>query len=115
MQIKVLKSKIHNATVTDHNLEYDGSVGIDSDLLDASGLSPYEKVHLLNISNGERLETYAIKGKKGSGEISIYGAAAHKIQTGHKIIILAYGLIDGKEIDSHLPKVIHLNSSNKII
>ena len=115
MQIKVLKSKIHNATVTDHNLEYDGSVGIDPDLLDASGLSPYEKVHLLNISNGERLETYAIKGKKGSGEISIYGAAAHKIQTGHKIIILAYGLIDSKDIESHLPKVIHLNSSNKII
>ena len=115
MQIKVLKSKIHNATVTDHNLEYDGSVGIDPNLLEASGLSPYEKVHLLNIDNGERLETYAIKGKTGSSEISIYGAAAHKIQTGHRIIILSYGLINEKNIGEHIPKVIHLNSHNQII
>ena len=115
MQIKVLKSKIHNATVTDHNLEYDGSVGIDPDLLAASGLAPYEKVHLLNIDNGERLETYAIKGEKGSAEISIYGAAAHKIQTGHRIIILAYALIDENSIDSHVPRVIHLNNDNQIL
>ena len=115
MQIKVLKSKIHNATVTDHSLEYDGSVGIDPDLLAASGLAPYEKVHLLNIDNGERLETYAIKGKKGSAEISIYGAAAHKIQTGHRIIILAYALIDENSIDSHVPKVIHLNNDNQVL
>jgi len=115
MQIKVLKSKIHNAIVTDHNLEYDGSVGIDPNILEAVNLSPYEKVHLLNIDNGERLETYAIKGRRNSSEICIYGAAAHKIQTGHRIIILSYALIDDKEFDSYLPKVVHLNNNNQIV
>ena len=93
MQIKVLKSKIHNAIVTHHNVEYDGSIGIDPCLLKAVNLFPYEKVHLLNIDNGERLETYVIEGKHGSSEVAVYGAAAHKIQTGHRIIILSYALI----------------------
>jgi len=115
MQIKVLKSKIHNATVTHHNVEYDGSVGIDPCLLEAVNLLPYEKVHLLNIDNGERLETYVIKGRCGSSEISIYGAAAHKIQTGHRIIILSYALIDIDEATNYNPKVVHLNTKNQII
>ena len=115
MQIKVLKSKIHNARVTNHNVGYDGSIGIDPLFLEAVNLSPFEKVHLLNIDNGERLETYAIKGKRGSSEISVYGAAAHKIQTGHRIIILAYALIDFNKINSYTPQVIRLNNNNQII
>tara|TARA_Y100000588_G_C13761232_1_gene714102 strand:+ start:68 stop:415 length:348 start_codon:yes stop_codon:yes gene_type:complete len=115
MQIKVLKSKIHNATVTNHNVEYDGSIGIDPCLLEAVNLHPYEKVHLLNIDNGERLETYVIKGTRGSSEISIYGAAAHKIQTGHRIIILSYALIASHEVNDYSPKVVHLNTENQII
>ena len=115
MQIKVLKSKIHNATVTNHNVEYDGSVGIDPDLLEAVNLVPFEKVHLLNIDNGERLETYAIEGRRGSAEVSIYGAAAHKIKTGHRIIILSYALIDLNESSSFKPTVVHLNTTNQII
>ena len=101
MQIKVLKSKIHNATVTHHNVEYDGSIGIDPCLLEAVNLFPHEKVHLLNIDNGERLETYVIKGKRGTSEVAIYGAAAHKIKTGHRIIILSYALINSSEIKAY--------------
>jgi len=115
MQIKVLKSKIHNATVTHHNVEYDGSIGIDPCLLEAVNLFPYEKVHLLNIDNGERLETYVIKGRRGSSEVAIYGAAAHKIQTGHRIIILSYALIEHHEVDAYSPNVVHLNTKNQII
>jgi aspartate 1-decarboxylase len=115
MQIKVLKSKIHNATVTNHNVDYDGSIGVDPGLLDAVNLVPFEKVHLLNIDNGERLETYVIKGRRGSSEVSIYGAAAHKIKTGHRIIILSYALINLNESNSFNPKVVHLNTNNQII
>jgi len=114
MQIKVLKSKIHNATVTHHNVEYDGSIGIDPCLLEAVNLFPYEKVHLLNIDNGERLETYVIKGKRGTSEVAIYGAAAHKIKTGHRIIILSYALINSSEIKAYKPKVVHVNAENRI-
>ena len=115
MQIKVLKSKIHNAMVTNHNVKYDGSVGIDPNLLEKVHLIPYEKVHLLNINNGERLETYVIEGKRGSGEISVYGAAAHRIKTGHQIIILAYCMINKDSINQHIPKVICLNNKNQIV
>ena len=83
-----LKSKIHRATVTEANLNYIGSITIDQDLLEASGICENEKVHVLNITNGNRLETYVIKGKKGSGEICINGAAAHLIEKGHLIIIV---------------------------
>ena len=114
MKIKVLKSKIHNATVTGHNIDYDGSISIDPYLIRAAGLSLYEKVHLLNIDNGERLETYVIEGKPNSKEICIYGAAAHLIQTGQKIIILSYATISKHETDNHLPTVIHLDKNNTI-
>ena len=115
MNIKVLKSKIHNAVVTEHNLSYDGSIGIDSDLIKAARLSVYEKVHLLNIDNGERLETYVIEAKSGSKEICIYGAAAHLIQTGQRIIILSYAAIDENEINNYKPKVVRLDKNNTIL
>ena len=115
MNIKVLKSKIHNAVVTDHNLNYDGSIGIDADLIKAAHLSVYEKVHLLNIDNGQRLETYVIESKAGSKDICIYGAAAHLIQTGQRIIILSYAAIDENETNNYKPKVVRLDKNNTIL
>ena len=115
MKIKVLKSKIHNALVTNHNLDYDGSIGIDSELIRAAHLSLYEKVHLLNIDNGERLETYVIEGEPGSKEICIYGAAAHRIQTGQRIIILSYATIFKNEAENYTPKVVCLDKNNTIL
>ena len=115
MNIKILKSKIHNAVVTAHNIDYDGSIGIDANLIKAASLSVYEKVHLLNIDNGRRLETYVIEAKAGSKEICIYGAAAHLIQTGQRIIILSYATIDGNETNNYKPKVVYLDKNNTIL
>ena len=115
MNIKVLKSKIHNAVVTAHNIDYDGSIGIDANLIKAARLSVYEKVHLLNIDNGERLETYVIEAKPESKEICVYGAAAHLIQTGQRIIILSYATINKNEANNYKPKVVHLDKNNTIV
>ena len=115
MNIKVLKSKIHNAVVTGHNIDYDGSIVIDADFIKAAGLSVYEKVHLLNIDNGQRLETYVIEAKSGSKEICIYGAAAHLIQTGQRIIILSYATVSENEIDNYKPQIVHLDKNNTIL
>ena len=90
MEIEVLKSKIHKVTVTNCDLNYIGSITIDETLLDASNMIAGEKVQVVNINNGERLETYIIKGKKGSGEITLNGPAARKVQKGDKIIIISY-------------------------
>lgn len=114
MEIKVLKSKIHNACVTHHSLDYDGSIGLDSDIIKAAGFFPYEKVHLLNIDNGERLETYIIKESAGSKNICVYGAAAHLIKTGQRIIILSYASISSDAVESHKPTIIHLDRQNNI-
>ena len=114
MKIKVLKSKIHNAKVTHHNVNYDGSIGIDASLIEAASFVKYEKVHVLNINNGERLETYVIEEARGSGNICIYGAAAHLIQAGQQIIILSYASIDADLASSHTPFVVHLDNNNHI-
>ena len=87
MEIKVLKSKIYNACVTHHSLDYDGSIGLDSDIIKAAGFFPYEKVHLLNIDNGERLETYIIEEGRGTKNVCVYGAAAHLIKTVGSLVI----------------------------
>ena len=110
-----LKSKIHRATVTEANLNYIGSITIDQDLLEASGICENEKVHVLNITNGNRLETYVIKGKKGSGEICINGAAAHLIEKGHLVIIVSYCILKSTEVEKHNPTVIHVDNNNKIL
>ena len=115
MKIKALKSKIHNARVTDVNLEYEGSISIDSYLLDRVGLQVYEKVHVLDLSNGARVETYVIKGKPNSGEICINGAAAHLVNEGDLVIIVAYCMIENNQIDGFKPTVIHLDKDNKIV
>lgn len=111
---ELVKSKIHRATVTDANLHYVGSITIDRDLMDAVDLYEYEKVHVVNINNGARLETYVIEGKRASGEITLNGAAARLAHPGDKIIIIAYGFYTSEEIASHTPKIAFVNDNNVI-
>jgi len=116
MLIEVLKSKIHKASITGANLHYVGSITIDEDLMDAAGLIENEKVHVLNINNGERLETYVIKGSRGSGEICLNGAAARKVIVGDAIIIMSFAIMDPEEAESFTPKIIFPDTNtNKLI
>jgi aspartate 1-decarboxylase len=103
MQIEVCKSKIHKATITDANLQYVGSITIDEDLMDAANLIEYEKVQVVNINNGERLETYVIKGERGSGTICLNGPAARKAVVGDVVIIISYASMDFEEAKSFKP------------
>ena len=111
MKINVLKSKIHRATVTDANLDYVGSLTLDSYLMELAGLNEHEKVHVLNITNGSRLETYLLGGK--SGEVCVNGAAAHLVSKGDLIIIVAYGLIGESKVLNYKPLVIFVDGNNK--
>ncbi len=115
MQLEILKSKIHRACVTEANLNYIGSITIDEDLANAAGLYSNEKVLVVNINNGERLETYVIKGEKGSGKIGINGAAAHKISPGDLIIIMAFANMTPEEALSFKPKVIFPDSNTNML
>ncbi|MDO4229779.1 MAG: aspartate 1-decarboxylase [Capnocytophaga sp.] len=115
MQIEVLKSKIHRVTVTGADLNYVGSVTIDEDLLDAANMIEGEKVAIVNVNNGERLETYIIKGKRGSGDIVLNGPAARKVQRGDIIIIISYGIMDFEQAKTFKPSIIFPNEkTNKI-
>lgn len=114
MQIEVLKSKIHRCTITEADLHYVGSIAIDEDLMDAAHLIENEKVHIYNISNGERLETYVIKGERGSGVISLNGAAARKAAVGDLIIIVSYATVDLDEAATHQPAIIFPDTNNKL-
>ena len=107
MTIQLLKSKIHRVTVTDANLNYIGSITIDEDLMDAAGLIEYEKVSIVDNNNGERFETYVIKGERGSGVICTNGAAARKVQPGDIIIITAYAQMTPEEAKTFQPTIIH--------
>jgi aspartate 1-decarboxylase len=116
MFIEVVKSKIHKVTVTEANLHYVGSISIDEDLIDAANMVENEKVQVLNINNGERLDTYIIKGKRGSGSICLNGPAARKVTVGDVVIILSYGTIDFKEARSFKPTIIFPDTkTNKLI
>lgn len=106
MYIEVCKSKIHKVTVTDANLHYVGSITIDEDLMDAANLIENEKVQVVNINNGERLETYVIKGERGSGTICMNGAAARKAAVGDLVIIISYAMMDFEEAKSFKPSII---------
>tara|TARA_B100000614_G_scaffold258673_1_gene281480 strand:+ start:9824 stop:10207 length:384 start_codon:yes stop_codon:yes gene_type:complete len=110
----LLSGKIHRATVTQADLNYIGSVSIDEDLLDASGISEWEKVAILDVTNGARLETYAIKAPRGSREICINGAAAHLVKPKDVVIILSYVEIEEEFIEMHVPRIVLVNSENKI-
>ena len=115
MQLELLKSKIHRATVTDANLNYEGSITIARDLMDAANILPYEKVGVLDVNNGNRLDTYVIEGPAGSGVICLNGAAARKAQVGDVVIIIAYGLMDAKEAKQNEPKVVMVDEHNRIV
>ena len=116
MIIEVLKSKIHMVSITEANLNYIGSVTIDEDLMDAANLIENEKVHVLNLNNGERLETYVIRGKRGSGVICLNGAAARKVIIGDIVIIMSYALLDFQEAKSFKPTVVFPDTNtNKLI
>ena len=116
MLIEVLKSKIHKVTITGANLHYIGSITIDEDLIDAAKLIVNEKVQVLNLNNGERLETYVIKGIRGSGEICLNGAAARKVIVGDVIIIMAFAMMDLEEAKSFKPSIIFPDTkTNKLI
>ena len=114
MLVKLLKSKIHLATVTDTKLHYPGSMALDSRLMKAAGLLPYEYVIVANVSNGNRLQTYVIPAEAGSGDVVILGAAAHLIKRKDRVIILSFGLFTPAEAKKHKPKIIILEGRNKI-
>lgn len=114
MQLTVLKAKLHQATITHSELEYDGSCAIDGYLLDKSGIHEYEQIQIYNITNGERFTTYAIRAESGSGIISANGAAAHRANPGDRVIICCYGVIDEQEIESFKPTLIYLDENNII-
>ncbi|KQL51863.1 MULTISPECIES: aspartate 1-decarboxylase [Bacillaceae] len=111
----MMKAKLHRARVTESNLNYVGSITIDEDLLDAVDLLENEKVQIVNNNNGERFETYTIKGERGSGAICLNGAAARKVQPGDVIIILSYVLLSNEEAHEHSPKVAILDERNQIV
>ena len=111
----MLKSKIHRATVTESDLNYIGSLTLDENLMDAAGFKEYEKIQVLDITNGNRIETYIICGTRGSGEVCINGAAAHLIHKDDLVIIVAYCQLDEIEVQNHTPKIVHVNIENQVI
>jgi aspartate 1-decarboxylase len=115
MRLNVLKSKIHRATITHADLEYEGSICIDSDLLDAAKILPYEAVHVWNVTNGSRLVTYAIRGRRGSGTVCINGAAAHMNHPGDVVILAAFADVDELEAQKHVPLVVRVDADNHVL
>ena len=115
MLIEVVKSKIHQVRVTEANLHYVGSISIDEDLMDAANLIEFEKVQVLNISNGERLDTYVIKGERGSGQICLNGPAARKVVVGDIIIIISYASIEFEEAKNFKPRIIFPDSETNTL
>jgi len=114
MNVKLLKSTIHRATVTVSGLNYVGSIGIDEDLMDAANIFNWEKVHVFNINNGERFETYAIQEERGSGTIGIYGAAARKVALGDLVIVAAYASMSPEEARTFQPAIVFPDASNHL-
>jgi aspartate 1-decarboxylase len=110
----MLLAKLHRAVVTEADLHYEGSCGIDENLMEAADMREFEKIELYNINNGERFSTYIIKAARGSGAISLNGAAARKAHVGDHLIICTYGPVDDHEVDSHIPKVVLLDDHNRI-
>lgn len=114
MQIEILKSKIHRATVTEANIHYIGSITIDEKLMNAANIIEFEKVHVLNINNGERIETYVIKGKKGSGVICLNGAAARKFVAGDVVIIASYAMMEFDKAKTFKPSLVFPDHNNHL-
>ena len=114
MRRTFLRAKIHRATVTHADLEYEGSVSIDEDLLEAAGVMEYEAVHIWNITRGSRLQTYAIRGPRGSGVVCINGAAAHLVHPGDLVIIATFAQVDESEARSHQPRIVFVDEQNRV-
>jgi len=115
MRRTMLKSKIHRAVVTGSDLHYVGSITVDQDLLDAADIREHEQVHVVDVDNGARFETYTISGERGSGEICINGAAARLVHTGDTVILISYAEYSEEELDSYVPRVVHVNRENEIV
>src|SRR5262245_20678252 len=114
MRLSVFKSKIHRATVTEADLNYEGSITIDGDLMDAADILPHEQVQILNVNNGERFDTYAIRGARGSGKICLNGPAARLAHVGDTVIILTYATMEREELLRHVPTVVFVDEKNRI-
>jgi aspartate 1-decarboxylase len=115
MRRKMLKSKIHRATVTGSDLHYVGSITVDAELLDAADILEHELVHVLDVDNGARFETYTIAGRRGSGEIKINGAAARLVHTGDTVIVVSYADYEREELETYEPVVVHVDKDNRIV
>lgn len=114
MTVTLLKAKLHRACTTHAELDYEGSCAIDAELLDASGILPYEQIEIYNLANGERFSTYAIRAEAGSRVISVNGAAAHKAEPGDRLIICAYARMSEDEAGAHKPRLVYLDERNDI-
>ncbi len=114
MQTTILKSKLHRACVTHSELDYEGSCAVDANLLQEAGIREYEQIQIYNLANGERFTTYAIVAEAGSRIISVNGAAAHKAEVGHRVIICSYGTYSDTELLNHKPKLVYLDEKNHV-
>ena len=115
MQRVMLKSKIHRATVTDSDLHYVGSISVDPELLEAADIRDHEQVHVVDIDNGARFETYTIAGERGSGELKVNGAAARLVHHGDTVILISYAYYDEAELSDYEPRVVHVTRENRIV
>lgn len=115
MRRRMMKSKIHRATVTDANLHYVGSVTVDEDLMDAADLCEYEQVAIVDVDNGARLETYVIAGARGRGDICLNGAAARLVSPGDKVILISYADFEDAELDTYAPTIVHVDTANGVV
>jgi aspartate 1-decarboxylase len=115
MNRTMLKSKIHRCRITGSDLNYVGSITIDADLLDAADILEHEQVHVVDVDNGARFETYTIAGARGSGEVKVNGAAARLVHTGDTVIVISYASYDRADLDTYEPKVVHVNTDNEIV
>jgi aspartate 1-decarboxylase len=115
MRRELCKSKIHRATVTAANLDYEGSLTLDMNLVDAADLVPYERIQVVNINNGSRLETYVLPGERGSGNLHLNGAAARLGEVGDKVILISYAHYDESEIEGHEPRVVFVDEENRVL
>ncbi len=114
MRLSMFKSKIHRATITEANIDYEGSLTIDQNLLDAADMLAWEQVHVWDVDNGARLITYILPGPRGSGVICVNGAAAHLVEPGHRVILATYAQLEEQEARSHKPKVVLVDDDNRI-
>ena len=115
MRRTMLKSKIHRGRITGSYLNYVGSITVDAELLDAADIREYEQVHVVDVDNGARFETYTIAGQRGSGEIKVNGAAARLVHTGDTVIVISYASYSGDDLESYEPRVVHVDADNSIV